>query len=115
MAAAPEPRGGIPARCVPCEGGVAPLERDAALDAATHVPSWELDYPFLRRRWTFPDFAAALAFVNRVGALAEDQGHHPDIYLTNYRELELVLFTHALEGLSMNDFVMAREIDALER
>jgi 4a-hydroxytetrahydrobiopterin dehydratase len=111
---AAQPGGGLPERCVPCEGGVPPLGPDAALDAATHVPSWELDYPFLRRRWTFPDFAEALAFVNRVGAVAEEQGHHPDVYLTSYRELELVLTTHAIDGLSLNDFVLAREIDRLE-
>ena len=80
-----------------------------------HVPEWELDFPYLKRRLTFPDFASALAFVNRVGALAEDQGHHPDVHLTGYRELELVLYTHAIDGLSLNDFVLARGIDALER
>ena len=115
MAEKPGADGGeLPERCAPCEGGVPPMTRDAALAHMRHVPNWELDFPFLKRRWTFPDFASALAFVNRVGALAEDQGHHPDVHLTEYRELELVLFTHALDGLSTNDFVLARAIDALQ-
>ena len=107
---APEP---LPDRCVPCEGGVPPLGRDAALDLLPQAPGWELDHPFLKRRWTFPDFASALAFVQRVGALADEQGHHPDVHLTEYRELELVLYTHAIDGLSVNDFVLARAINAL--
>jgi 4a-hydroxytetrahydrobiopterin dehydratase len=78
-----------------------------------HVPDWELDSPFLKRRWTMRDFASALAFANEVGALADEQGHHPDVHLTSYRELELVLYTHAIDGLSLNDFVLARAIDRL--
>jgi 4a-hydroxytetrahydrobiopterin dehydratase len=79
----------------------------------THAPGWDLDYPFLKREFAFQDFAAALSFVNRVGALAEAEGHHPDIHLTEYKHVELVLFTHAIDGLSDNDFVLARKINAL--
>jgi 4a-hydroxytetrahydrobiopterin dehydratase len=103
----------LPDRCVPCEGGVPPLGQGAALDLMAQVPGWELDYPFLKREYVFPDFKQALDFVNRVGALAESQGHHPDIHLTGYKRVELVLFTHAIDGLSENDFVMARAINGL--
>jgi 4a-hydroxytetrahydrobiopterin dehydratase len=103
----------LPDRCVPCEGGVPPLGTAAALDRMVHVPGWELDYPFLRRSYVFEDFAGALAFVNKVGALAEAEGHHPDVHLTEYKRVELVLFTHAIDGLSDNDFVLARKINEL--
>lgn len=104
----------LPDRCVPCEGGVPPLGRGAALDRLAHAPGWDLDYPFLKREFAFKDFAAALSFVNRVGALAEAEGHHPDIHLTEYKHVELVLFTHAIDGLSDNDFVLARKINGLQ-
>ena len=80
-----------------------------------HVPDWELDYPFLRRRWTFANFVEALAFVERVAEVAEAEGHHPDVHLTSYRELELVLCTHAIDGLTDNDFVPARRVGELWR
>lgn len=89
------------------------MERDAALAHAAEVPGWTLDFPRLRRSFEFPDFARALAFANRVGALAEDEGHHPDFHLTGWNRLELVLWTHAVDGLSVNDFVLAKKIDAL--
>ena len=104
----------LPDRCVPCEGGVKPLELDQALNLMVHAPGWELDYPFLKTTRRFRDFAEALAFVNRVGELAERQGHHPDVHLTGYRDVELVLYTHAIDGLSQNDFVLARAISALQ-
>jgi 4a-hydroxytetrahydrobiopterin dehydratase len=77
------------------------------------VPGWKLDYPHLRRRWSFADFLEALGFVGRVAEVAEQEGHHPDVHLTSYRELELVLYTHAIGGLSENDFVLARKIGEL--
>jgi len=104
----------LPTRCVPCEGGVRALsEQEAAALRAEHVPEWTLEYPRLRRRYRLPDFRAALRWTNRVGMLAEEEGHHPDVHLTDYRFVELVLWTHAIGGLSENDFVLARKIDAL--
>lgn len=89
------------------------MERGVAEGYMPHVPGWELDYPRLRRRWSFADFLGALDFVNRVAEVAEREGHHPDVHLTSYRELELVVYTHAVGGLSENDFVLARRIGEL--
>lgn len=100
--------------CVPCEGGIPALERAAAEALRVHIPAWELDFPRLRRRYRTKDFRAALAFVNRVGMLAEQEHHHPDIHITGWNQVELVLWTHAVNGLSANDFVLAKRIDELQ-
>jgi 4a-hydroxytetrahydrobiopterin dehydratase len=101
-------------RCVPCEGGIAALDRSAAQSLSAHVPGWELDFPRLRRRYRFANFREALAWVNRVGTLAEEEQHHPDFHITGWNQVELVLWTHAVDGLSENDFVLARRIDELQ-
>lgn len=67
----------------------------------------------LQKEWTFPDFAAALAFVNQVGALAEAANHHPDVYLT-WGKVRLTLWTHTANGLTDKDFALAGEIDRLK-
>ncbi len=104
----------LPTKCVPCEGGVPALtEEEAAQRHAAHVPRWTLDYPRLRRSFELATFRAALAWINRVGMLAEEEGHHPDFHLTGWNHVELVLMTHAIEGLSDNDFVLAKKIDRL--
>ena len=105
----------LPPKCVPCEGGVPALTRAEAEERARLVPEWTLDFPRISRRFELPDFRKALAWVNRVGMLAEEQGHHPDFHITSWNRVELVLWTHAVGGLSDNDFVMAREIDALAK
>jgi 4a-hydroxytetrahydrobiopterin dehydratase len=103
----------LPGRCVPCEGGVAALDEAAARLRLSHVPSWSLQAGRLRRAFQPRDFRAALAWITRVGDLAEEQGHHPDVHLTRWNHVELELWTHAAGGLTDNDFVLAREIDAL--
>lgn len=104
----------LPERCAPCNGSDPALVLGVA---ETHhrewVPGWSLEFPKLRRHFECPNFRAALAFINRVGMLAEEEGHHPDIHLTGWNKVELVLWTHAVGGLSVNDFVLARKIDAL--
>ena len=105
----------LPAKCVPCEGGIPALdESDARAKHAEHCSGWTFEFPRLRRTFGFVDFRAALRFVNRVGMLAEEEGHHPDFHLTGWNSVELVLWTHAVEGLSDNDFVLAKKIDALD-
>jgi 4a-hydroxytetrahydrobiopterin dehydratase len=101
----------LPARCTPCRKGTAPLGRAEAEERLPHVPNWTLDFPRLRRAFELADFVGALAWTNRVGQLAEQEGHHPDFHLTGWKRLELVLSTHAIGGLSDNDFVLARAID----
>ena len=103
----------LPAKCVPCEGGIPALGREAAESLHAHVPEWKLDFPRLRRNYELKDFRAALAWVNRIGMLAEEEGHHPDFHITGWNKVELVLWTHAVGGLSDNDFVLAKKIDEL--
>jgi 4a-hydroxytetrahydrobiopterin dehydratase len=103
----------LPEHCVPCTRGTPAIDESAARERHAHVPAWTLDYPRLRRAFRLPDFRAALAWVNRVGMLAEEEQHHPDFHLTGWNQVELVLWTHAAGGLHDNDFVLARRIDEL--
>ena len=102
-------------RCVPCEEGALPMEREEAESLMSDIAGWELveeDNLKLVRKFTFPDFREALTFVNKVGAIAEAENHHPDILIV-YRRVTLTLFTHEVGGLSMNDFVLAAKINEL--
>jgi 4a-hydroxytetrahydrobiopterin dehydratase len=101
----------LPARCAPCAKGTPPLARAEAEERLRHVPDWKLDDACLRRLFRLPDFLGALAWTNRVGMLAEQEGHHPDVHITGWNRVELVLSTHSIGGLSDNDFVLARAID----
>jgi 4a-hydroxytetrahydrobiopterin dehydratase len=103
-------------RCVACEGGVPPLTRTEAEALCSAVPGWILstESTHISRTYTFKDFAEALAFVNTVGAIAEGDGHHPDIHLTSWNKVRIDLSTHAIRGLSRNDFIVAAKIDARE-
>jgi len=99
--------------CVPCKGGSPKLGLQEIEALAPQVPGWRaVDGHHLERRFRFGDFAQALAFVNRVGALAEAEGHHPDIRL-GWGYATLTLWTHKLDGLSEADFVLAAKIDRL--
>lgn len=98
--------------CVPCRGGVAPLDLEQAQTLLAQAPGWSLthDGTRLERRFTFKNFAAALEFVNQVGAIAEQQGHHPDIcFGWGYATVEF--YTHKIGGLHENDFVMAAKVN----
>ena len=103
-------------KCVPCEGGVPPLSKEEAETRMAEVPGWSLDSTgkSISRAYTFRDFAEALTFVNKVGAIAEEQGHHPDIHLTGYKHVLVELSTHAIDGLSENDLIVASKIDNAE-
>jgi 4a-hydroxytetrahydrobiopterin dehydratase len=91
------------------------LSEAAVQEYLAQVPAWSLsgDAKSIQRRLRFADFQAALDFVNRVAALAEEEQHHPDIHIFGYRNVELELSTHAIGGLSDNDFVLAARIDRL--
>ena len=102
-------------KCVPCEGGVPKLSRE---EAEMHLPAldgWELadDAGSIRKSWNAGNFVRALSFFQRIGGLAEAEGHHPDLHLTGYRHAAIELTTHAVGGLTTNDFVLAAKIDAL--
>jgi 4a-hydroxytetrahydrobiopterin dehydratase len=101
-------------KCAPCAGGVKPLSPVQAQALAVQLPEWRLGTadPRISRDFTFKDFKRAMKFVNRVAALAEEEGHHPDIRI-HYNRVELVLWTHDIGGLSENDFILAAKIDRI--
>lgn len=100
-------------KCEACEGGVIPLNKIEADILLRQIPGWEVaaDAKSISRQYVFKDFKEALAFVNKVGELAESEGHHPDLHLTDYKNVSINLATHAIDGLSNNDFILAAKID----
>jgi 4a-hydroxytetrahydrobiopterin dehydratase len=101
-------------QCVPCRGGVAPLKGDIILQLLAELgDSWRVvDEHHLEKQYLFPDFREALQFTNRVGELAEVQGHHPDIYLA-WGKVRLTIWTHKIDGLTESDFVFAAKADGV--
>ncbi len=101
--------------CEPCRGGVAPLTAEQIKPLLAQLDSWTVENDHrLFREFRFPDFASALAFVNRVGELAESEAHHPDLRLS-WGSVAIELWTHKIDGLSESDFVLAAKIDRLPR
>jgi len=100
--------------CVPCRQGDPPLPEGRVRELSQSVPGWSLvpGEPKLRREFKFRDFGSAIAFVNKVAAVAEREDHHPDI-LVHYDRVTLVLWTHAIGGLSENDFILAAKINTI--
>jgi 4a-hydroxytetrahydrobiopterin dehydratase len=100
--------------CVPCRAGVPPLTPAEQQRLVTQLaPGWRLvGGHHLEREWRFPDFRAALALVNRIGALAESQGHHPEFDF-GWGRVRVAIWTHAIDGLAESDFVLAAKIDRL--
>lgn len=99
--------------CVPCRGGVPPLQGDELATFAAQVADWTVaNDHHIEREFAFPDFQKALDFTNRVGALAESEGHHPDIYLA-WGRVGIKIWTHKIDGLTESDFVLAAKIDRL--
>jgi 4a-hydroxytetrahydrobiopterin dehydratase len=102
-------------QCVPCRGGVPPLTGEELQKFARQVEGWQVvNGHHLHKLIPFPDFRAALAFTNRVGSLAEEQGHHPDILLS-WGKTEITIWTHKIDGLTESDFILAAKIDQLPR
>lgn len=103
-------------KCAPCEGGAKPIPVKEAKKLLSKIPGWKLaGGKALRLELSMLDFPAALEFIHEVAQTAESEGHHPDLHLTGYRNLAIELSTHAIGGLSMNDFILAAKIDALPR
>ena len=101
-------------KCVPCEGGTLPLNPEEIKNYMSYLKTpWEIiDDKKIKRDFKFKDFKEAMEFVNKVAAIAESEGHHPDIYIF-YNKVSLELSTHAIKGLSTNDFIMASKIEPL--
>lgn len=101
--------------CKPCEGGTPPLAGEQLDAFARQVQGWEVpDGRKLVKSFKFPDFRKALEFTNRVGELAEQEQHHPDIFLS-WGKVRIELSTHKIKGLSENDFILAARIDELPK
>ncbi len=101
-------------KCVPCRGGVPPLSDEQMAPLLNEIDgAWRIERGHhLTREFKFPDFAQALEFVNRVGAEAEEQGHHPDVYLA-WGKVRLDIWTHKIDGLTESDFIFAARCDRL--
>lgn len=98
---------------MPCNGDVPTLEGAALEELDRHVPDWEVvGGHHLRRKFGFANFTEALDFVNRVGRISEEQRHHPDIVF-GWGYAEVTVFTHRIDGLTENDFILAAKVDAL--
>jgi 4a-hydroxytetrahydrobiopterin dehydratase len=100
-------------QCVPCRGGVPPLQGEELSKLAEQVPGWQVvDEHHIEKQFTFPDFKQALDFVNKAGAIAEEQGHHPDLFLS-WGKVGVKTWTHKINGLTESDFILAAKIDAV--
>ncbi len=101
--------------CQPCGTEMPPLSAEQVRGLLRAVPGWELatDGQRLRRSWRAKDFMTALDFFNRIAAIAEAEDHHPDLHLSAYRDVTIELWTHAVGGLSENDFILAARISQL--
>lgn len=102
-------------KCRPCEGGVEPYTLEESKAQLAKLEGWRLtdDNQRIRKEWTAKNFMAAIDFFNRIATLAEEDGHHPDLHLEGYRRVAIELWTHAIGGLSENDFILAAKIDRL--
>lgn len=103
-------------KCAPCEGGVPKLTAGQIEELKTGVPQWKVtgDGQRLRREWRVKDFATGLEFFNKVGVIAEAEDHHPDLHLVGYRNVTIEIWTHAVGGLTENDFILAAKIDQVK-
>ena len=102
-------------KCVPCEGGVPKLSPEDAKAQLAVLDGWELmsGPDRIRKSWTVKHFMAGLEFFGKVAEVAEAEGHHPDLHLVGYRNVSIEIWTHAIQGLSLNDFVLAARSDQL--
>jgi 4a-hydroxytetrahydrobiopterin dehydratase len=102
-------------KCVPCEGGVPKYSLEETRAQLSKLSQWRLTHEGqrIRKDWVVKNFMAGIDFFNRVAQVAEDEGHHPDLHLEGYRNVAIELYTHAIGGLSENDFILAAKIDQL--
>lgn len=103
------------AKCLPCEGGVDRLTLEQSQKYLQMLTGWEIltEPDRIRKSWVVRDFVAGLAFLNAVAEVSEIERHHPDLHLSGYRNISVEIWTHAIGGLSVNDFVLAAKIDQL--
>ena len=112
-------------KCTPCEGGAVPINHDEAHRMLKEIPGWSLHeiatspakgrkgHLQIEHEFKFKNFKEAMGFVNKIAELAENEGHHPDIFIHGWNKVLLTFYTHAIGGLSENDFIMAAKVNAL--
>ena len=109
--------------CIPCEGGIAPLPLERIYQFLEQVSGWSLEekdspgdgrVPQITKEYKFDDFKEAISFVNKVAEIAEQEGHHPNILIHDYKKVKITLYTHVIKGLHENDFILAAKIDELQ-
>ena len=102
-------------RCLPCEGGVPKLTSEETQAQLASLSGWSVtsDGKRIRKEWTVKNFMAGMRFFNKVAEIAEAEGHHPDLHIAGYRNVSIEIWTHAIDGLSENDFILAAKIDEL--
>ena len=100
-------------KCKPCEGGVLPLTEEQTNNLLKQIPSWTIKDGHVFKQFKFKDFKEAMAFVNKVAGIAEQENHHPDITIS-YSQVSIGLWTHAINGLSENDFILPAKIDDIK-
>lgn len=104
-------------KCQPCEGGVQPLSEEKAKEYLRVLEGWQLgpDRSSIQKTYLMKHFVAAVKLIQSIAEVAEGEDHHPDIHLTGYRKLLIELSTHAIQGLSENDFILASKIETLPK
>ncbi len=104
-------------KCMPCEGGVEPCSIAHSRQQLDALHGWQLDEAgkMISREWKLKNFDQAMKLVNAAAELAEQEQHHPDLHVTGYRHVRIELTTHAIDGLSENDFILAAKIDSAAR
>jgi len=104
-------------KCVPCEGGIPAFTKDRAMEYLKGLPSWQLseDAKSIRVQYVMKNFMAGIELMHSIAQIAEKEGHHPDLHLTGYRKLAVELSTHAIGGLSENDFILPAKIEQLPK
>lgn len=102
-------------KCEPCEGKTTPFDVRQAQEYLEKTPGWQIqdDDKLIYREYKTKNFLTAVDLIKRIAAIAEEENHHPDIHLTGYRNLRVELSTHAIGGLSENDFILAAKINQL--
>ncbi len=102
-------------KCAPCEGGVDPLKPEEFIKYLEMINNWEVvENKSIEKNFVMNDFQSALDFINKIGIIAEEEGHHPDILLHGWNKVKIILSTHAIGGLSINDFILASKVDRIE-
>jgi 4a-hydroxytetrahydrobiopterin dehydratase len=103
----------IDKKCVPCEGGTPTLSQEESEKLLKQIPGWTLKENKIYANYRFKDFKQAVDFINKMARVAEAEGHHPD-FCVHYNKIDITLWTHAIGGLSENDFILAAKLNALK-